>query len=187
VQGGSGSADDLAVDRVDPVGAASGRRLTGGAACSGPELSVARGEPSAYYTILCNNGTVSEPRVVCAPVTGPAPAGKPPLAVRPLITPKQAAQLVVLFKVLGNDTRLRLLHALHREGAVSVGKLADQVGMRPQAVSNQLQRLTDRGIVAARREGTRIFYSIADPCVPSVLDLALCLTEETAVARHGWS
>ncbi|MDJ0341033.1 hypothetical protein QMK19_08600 [Streptomyces sp. H10-C2] len=27
----------------------------------------------------------------------------------------------------------------------------------------------------------RIFYSIADACVPSVLDLALCLTEETAV------
>jgi DNA-binding transcriptional ArsR family regulator len=109
------------------------------------------------------------------------------LADRPLITPKQAAQLVVLFKVLGNDTRLRLLHALHRKGSVSVGELAEQVGMRPQAVSNQLQRLADRGIVAARRDGTRIFYSIADPCVPSVLDLALCLTEETAVARHGRS
>lgn len=95
--------------------------------------------------------------------------------------------MVVLFKVLGNDTRLRLLHALHREGSVSVGELAEQVGMRPQAVSNQLQRLADRGIVAARRDGTRIFYSIADPCVPSVLDLALCLTEETAVARHGRS
>lgn len=90
--------------------------------------------------------------------------------------------MVVLFKVLGNDSRLRLLHAIHRAGAVPVGELADTVGMRPQAVSNQLQRLADRGIVAARRDGNRIFYSIADPCVPSVLDLALCLTEETAVA-----
>jgi DNA-binding transcriptional ArsR family regulator len=104
------------------------------------------------------------------------------LAERPLITAEQAGQLVVLFKVLGNDTRLRLLHALHRGGEVSVGELAEAVGMRPQAVSNQLARLADRGIVSARRDGNRIFYSIADPCVPSVLDLALCLTEETAVA-----
>ncbi|SFO36216.1 DNA-binding transcriptional regulator, ArsR family [Actinomadura madurae] len=99
-----------------------------------------------------------------------------------MLTPLQASQLVVLFKVLGNDTRLRLLHALHRGGEVPVGELAEQVGMRPQAISNQLQRLTDRGMVAARRDGNRIFYSIADPCIPAVLDLALCLTEETAVA-----
>jgi DNA-binding transcriptional ArsR family regulator len=122
---------------------------------------------------------------VCETSSPAAQADKPPLADRPLITPGQAGQLVVLFKVLGNDSRLRLLHAIHRGGEVPVGELAAAVGMRPQAVSNQLQRLADRGIVAARREGNRIYYSIADPCVPSVLDLALCLTEETAVAGHG--
>lgn len=111
-------------------------------------------------------------------------AGKPALAERPLINPEQASDLTGLFKMLGNDTRLRLLHGLHRGGEVPVGELAEQVGMRPQAVSNQLQRLADRGIVAARRDGNRIFYSLADPCVPAVLDLALCLTEETA-ADHG--
>ena len=117
----------------------------------------------------------------CAPDLSPAAeAGKPPLAQRPLLTPQQAAGLVGLFKVLGSDTRLRLLHALHRDREVPVGELAEQLRMRPQAVSNQLQRLADRGIVAARRDGNRIFYSIADPCVPAVLDLALCLTEETA-------
>jgi DNA-binding transcriptional ArsR family regulator len=118
----------------------------------------------------------------CAPQSPAARAGKPPLADRPLLTPGQAGQLVVLFKVLGNDSRLRLLHALHRGGEVPVSELADGVGMRPQAVSNQLQRLADRGIVAARRDGNRVFYSIADPCVPVVLDLALCLIEEAAVA-----
>ena len=122
----------------------------------------------------------------CAPVGSPAAwAGKPPLAARPLLSPQQAARVMVLFKVLGNDTRLRLLHALHRGGQVPVGEVAEQLGIRPQAVSNQLQRLSDRGIVTARRDGNRIFYSIADPCVPAVLDLALCLTEETAAdGRH---
>jgi DNA-binding transcriptional ArsR family regulator len=113
----------------------------------------------------------------------PTLPGKPALADRPLISGKQALDLVALFKVLGNDTRLRLLHALHRQGEVSVGELAETVQMRPQAVSNQLQRLGDKGIVAARRDGNRIFYSIADACIPAVLDLALCLTEETEVAR----
>lgn len=111
------------------------------------------------------------------------PADKPALADRPLISNGQAADLVGLFKVLGNDTRLRLLHALHRDGEVQVGVLAELVDMRPQAVSNQLQRLGDRGIVSSRRDGNRILYSIADPCVPAVLDLAMCLIEETRVAR----
>jgi predicted transcriptional regulator len=89
----------------------------------------------------------------CAPALSPAQrAGKPALADRPLITAAQAGGLVV-FKVLGNDTRLRLLHALHRDGEVPVGELAEQVQMRPQAVSNQLQRLANRGIVSTRRDG----------------------------------
>lgn len=54
--------------------------------------------------------------------------------------------------------------------------------MGPQAISNQLQRLADRRIVAARREGNRILYRVIDPCLPALLDLGLCLTEETALA-----
>ena len=50
---------------------------------------------------------------------------------------------------------------------------------------NQLQRLGDRGIVAARPDSNRIFYSLADPCIPLVLDLALCLTEEATVAHEA--
>jgi ArsR family transcriptional regulator, lead/cadmium/zinc/bismuth-responsive transcriptional repressor len=118
------------------------------------------------------------PAICAAAGSVTAGAGKPALAARPLITPGQAGALVALFKVLGNDSRLRLVHALHRGGQVPVGELAEQVGMRPQAVSNQLQRLADRGMVSARRDGNRIFYSIADPCLPGVLDLALCLVEE---------
>ena len=137
------------------------------------------------YTALCNShlmvdavaaGQVPVACGVAGSVT--AGAGKPALATRPLITPGQAGALVGLFKVLGSESRLRLVHALHRGGQVPVGELAEQVGMRPQAVSNQLQRLADRGMVSARRDGNRIFYSIADPCLPGVLDLALCLIEE---------
>lgn len=82
-----------------------------------------------------------------------------------------------MFKVLANDTRLRLLHAINRDGEVRVGDLAATVGMGAQAVSNQLQRLADRGIVAGRRDGTSIYYRIVDPCVPRLLEYALCLLD----------
>ena len=114
-----------------------------------------------------------------------ADARKPALRDRPLLDQYQADELTRLYKVLANDTRLRLLHAIERAGELSVTDLAAAVGMKPQAVSNQLQRLADRRIVASRREGSRLFYRIADPCVPGLLDLGMCLLEETGRLPGG--
>ena len=114
-----------------------------------------------------------------------ADARKPALRDRPLLDQYQADELTRLYKVLANDTRLRLLHAIERAGELSVTDLATEVGMKPQAVSNQLQRLADRRIVASRREGSRIFYRIADPCVPGLLDLGMCLLDETGRLPGG--
>jgi DNA-binding transcriptional ArsR family regulator len=108
-----------------------------------------------------------------------ADAGKPALRDRPLLGQEQADELVRLYKVLASDTRLRILHALERAGELSVTDLAAEVGMKPQAVSNQLQRLADRRIVASRREGSRLIYRSADPCVTGLIDLGMCLLEET--------
>ncbi len=104
---------------------------------------------------------------------------KPPLHQRALITPDQAMALMGVFKVLANDTRLRLLHALVRADEMCVTDLAQAVRMTPQAVSNQLQRLVDRGILGSRRNGNQIYYRIVDPCVTSLLDQGLCLTEDS--------
>ena len=111
--------------------------------------------------------------------------GRPELAGRALIDQAQAARLEGVFKMLANDTRLRLLHALVRAEQLCVSDLAAAVGLRPQAVSNQLQRLVDRGIVTARRDGNRIWYRVLDPCVVQLLDLAWCLTETTVPASGG--
>ena len=102
---------------------------------------------------------------------------QPPVENFPLIDREQAADLMRLFKVFASDTRLRLLHVLVREGEVCVTDLAEAVEMKPQAVSNQLQRLVDRGILGSRRDGNNIFYRIADPCVPILLERGLCLIE----------
>lgn len=108
---------------------------------------------------------------------GPRCAPHAPLAEREPLSATQAVRLSRTFQVLANDTRLRMLHALARMGELCVGDLAAEVGMRPQAISNQLQRLVDRRIVVSRRDGNFIRYRIEDPCVTELVDLALCLTE----------
>ncbi|MCK4985960.1 MAG: helix-turn-helix transcriptional regulator [Desulfobacterales bacterium] len=103
---------------------------------------------------------------------------RPPVQERPLISDEQAEEVAALFKVLSNNTRLRMIHALVIAGEMSVSQLAEAVAMKPQAVSNQLQRLVDRRILNSRRSGNNIHYRIVDPCVTSLLDLGLCLIEE---------
>ncbi len=106
------------------------------------------------------------------------PSCRPPgpeLVDRPLIDRSQAAEIEGVFKVLANATRLRMLHALVREPDLSAGALAGTIGMKPQAVSNQLRRMVDRGIVASRRDGNHIRYRVVDPCAVGLLDEGLCL------------
>lgn len=105
---------------------------------------------------------------------------KPSLGSRPLLVGLQANALESTFKMLANATRLRMLHALVRAGELCVSDLAETLKMTPQAVSNQLQRLSGRGIVESRRNGLQIFYRIVDPCVVSLLDQGWCLTEDAA-------
>lgn len=104
---------------------------------------------------------------------------KPELTARPLLSMRQAQILESTFKMLANTTRLRMVHALVRAGELCVGDLADILAMKPQAVSNQLQRLADHGIVEARRDGVQIRYSILDPCVLALLHKGWCLAEDT--------
>ncbi|HZM83523.1 MAG TPA: metalloregulator ArsR/SmtB family transcription factor [Candidatus Limnocylindrales bacterium] len=103
----------------------------------------------------------------------------PALTERPVMDSEQATGIAALFKVLANDTRLRLLHVIARQGEVRVSDMAAQIGMTQQAVSNQLQRLVDQRIVAARRDGNNIYYRIVNSCVPALLDLGWCLHETT--------
>ncbi len=114
-------------------------------------------------------------RSVCA-----ACPPKPALSERRLLSLAQGRDLAMLFKVLANGTRLRLLHALVKEEGLGVNALAASVKMKVQAVSNQLQRLAAQGIVEANRNGNQMLYRIVDPCVPALLDQGLCLAEDAA-------
>ena len=67
------------------------------------------------------------------------------------------------FRLLSDPSRLRLVNALHVDGELSVGELVEHAGVTYGAVSKQLALLRSHGVLARRREGTRIYYRIIDP------------------------
>lgn len=77
--------------------------------------------------------------------------------------------------------RLRLLQAL-ASGEAAVGDLAAQVDSSPPNVSRHLQALLSCGLVARRRDGTTIYYRIADPMVFELCGL-VCKSVETSLKR----
>lgn len=107
----------------------------------------------------------------CAPV--------PSLTDRSLLTNADADEITLLFKVLANDTRLRILHYLTLEPDKSVGEIAAALEMKVQAISNQLQKLVDQKIIKASRHGNFIHYEIIDDCTSILLERAWCLAEDT--------
>ncbi|HTJ62205.1 MAG TPA: metalloregulator ArsR/SmtB family transcription factor [Alphaproteobacteria bacterium] len=74
-----------------------------------------------------------------------------------------------LLKSLANRHRLLIVCQLI-EGERSVGELAEFLGIRHSTVSQHLALLRKDGIVAARRDGQTILYSIASAPAREVLE-----------------
>lgn len=113
---------------------------------------------------------------------------KPSVSVLRLLAPGKAAELAAVFETLANDTRLRVMNVLVHGLEASPTQLAKDIGMKPQAICNQLKRLSDRGIVERRREGNEVYYRIVDPCVIDLLERGLWLIQDTKLrkgARRG--
>ncbi|MGF1628633.1 MAG: ArsR/SmtB family transcription factor [Kiloniellaceae bacterium] len=64
-----------------------------------------------------------------------------------------------LMKALSSENRLLLLCQL-ADGERTVGELADSLGLRQAAVSQQLALLRKDSLVAARRNGRAMHYSL---------------------------
>ncbi len=75
------------------------------------------------------------------------------------------------FKALAHPIRIRLLDCL-RDGEKSVNELSGLVSIEPAHVSQQLANLRMRNIVVGRKAGSNVFYSVSDPTIFRLLDVA---------------
>ena len=81
----------------------------------------------------------------------------------------KAGEAAALLKALAHEARLMVLCQL-TEGEHSVGALQEGSGLSQSALSQHLAKLREEGLVATRREGQTIFYSLADPKAARVLE-----------------
>ena len=77
-------------------------------------------------------------------------------------------QTAELFKVLGDNTRIKVLYYLLQD-ELCVCDLTVLVGSTQSAVSHQLRVLRNLRIVQGRKEGKQVFYSICNENVRQLL------------------
>ena len=65
-----------------------------------------------------------------------------------------------LFKVLGVDTRIRIIELLKRKGPLGSNEMSEMLGITPSAVSQHLKILKHAGLVRNERKGYWIPYEI---------------------------
>jgi DNA-binding transcriptional ArsR family regulator len=81
-----------------------------------------------------------------------------------------AADAVGALKLLANEDRLLLMCQLS-QGEMCVGDLEQELGIRQPTLSQQLGVLRSEGVVATRRDGKNIYYSISEPAMLELLKL----------------
>jgi DNA-binding transcriptional ArsR family regulator len=72
--------------------------------------------------------------------------------------------------LFADPTRARVLMALSDGRALPASVLAAEAGVTPQAVSAQLARLQDAGLLAAERSGRHRYYRLAAPQAVAALE-----------------
>lgn len=92
------------------------------------------------------------------------------LVIDPARLRDAAENAVAALKVLANTERLLLLCQLS-QGEFSVSELEELLDIHQPTLSQQLTVLRNQGVVATRREGKNIYYSVADPNLLEILVL----------------
>ncbi len=111
----------------------------------------------------CENG-ICKVRVVHTEKIKEARANSP--------SEKKIDYLSSIFKALGDPSRMKIVFAL-KDVEMCVCDLAAFLDITESAVSHQLRRLKDLGLVKYRRDGQIYYYTLKDDHVAELLKSAL--------------
>ena len=87
-----------------------------------------------------------------------------------------------LFKVLGDENRVRILQALD-QGERSVSEILDETEIPQTLASFHLRVLREAGVVTTERRGPFIYYRLADASLPNLLEACAKYAETLHEAR----
>jgi DNA-binding transcriptional ArsR family regulator len=80
--------------------------------------------------------------------------------IRPPATSAKLSGAAPVFTALGDETRLRIVARLCREGPLSISRLTDGSRMSRQAVTKHLRVLSEAGVARSRRSGRERIWEI---------------------------
>jgi DNA-binding transcriptional ArsR family regulator len=83
---------------------------------------------------------------------------------------KNASRASGVMKLLSHPHRLMILCQLN-QGEMSVGELANLIGINQSPLSQHLARMRHEGVVTARRDAQTVYYSIAEQDVGAIVAL----------------
>lgn len=79
----------------------------------------------------------------------------------------------ILFGVLADKSRLKILHALSNSQELCVCDVASTLGVTSAVASHHLRKLRDLKILKYRNDGKLAYYSLKDPRIVEILSYAL--------------
>jgi ArsR family transcriptional regulator len=89
----------------------------------------------------------------------------------------QLKDVAASFKLLADETRLRVLSLLLQRGEMNVRTLCEQLDQSQPAVSHHLALLREAGLIRARRDGKHNFYR----CIPEKMESFIDSTWRDAI------
>ena len=93
-----------------------------------------------------------------------------------------------LFKILGVESRIRIIDLLKNRGPLHVTEIAEQLGITPSAVSQHLKILRSAGLVRNRRQGFWIPYEVnpvaLGHCRDIISEICNCGCQESCKGEH---
>jgi len=100
--------------------------------------------------------------------------------IRKELAKKKAAY----FKALAHPLRIAIVEGL-RQGELTVNQICQQFDVEQTIASQQLAVLRQANIVAARKDGTKVYYSVNDTAIFRVLEGATqILKRQLENVRH---
>jgi len=88
-----------------------------------------------------------------------------------------------MFSAIGTGPRLRIMRLLlsAHPGGLVVGDIQDETGMASSTLSHHLDKLRNQNLIAVRRDGTFLWYSVR---IESLRELLSFLYAECCTRNH---
>jgi DNA-binding transcriptional ArsR family regulator len=88
------------------------------------------------------------------------------------------------FKALAHPSEYPSWDAL-REGELTVNEISQRFSVEPPNASQQLAVLRNKNIIVARKEGANVYYSVSDPTLFKLLDVARQIFNNHLIGVRG--